>query len=87
MSDAFYVGAVGLKAQERALGVISNNIANANTPAFKRADVRFASIIATRGDPDVPSATLSDPFAAAGVMAQAAAAIDEGGSTMSAAWW
>lgn len=79
MSDAFYVGAVGLKAQERALDVISNNIANANTPAFKRADVRFASIIATRGDPDVPSATLGDPFAAAGVMAQAAAAIDEGG--------
>ena len=42
MSDAFYVGSVGLRAQERALEVISNNIANINTPAFKRADVRFA---------------------------------------------
>lgn len=79
MSDAFYVGAVGLKAQERALDAISNNVANINTPAFKRADVRFATIVATRNDPDVPSATLSDGFAAAGVMAHTAAAMDEAG--------
>ena len=79
MSDAFYVGAVGLQAQERALSVISNNIANINTPAFKRADVRFSAMIAARNDPDVPMATLADGFAAAGVMAHAAAAVDEAG--------
>lgn len=79
MSDAFYVGAVGLQAQERALDVISNNIANINTPAFKRSDVRFSAMIAARNDPDVPTATLTDSFAAAGVMASAAPAMDEAG--------
>ena len=79
MSDAFYVGAVGLQAQERALNVISNNIANINTPAFKRSDVRFSAMIAARNDPDAPPASLADGFAAAGVMANAAPAMDEAG--------
>jgi flagellar basal-body rod protein FlgG len=79
MSDAFYVGAVGLQAQERALNVISNNIANVNTPAFKRSDVRFSAMIASRNDPDVPATTLTDGFAAAGVMASASPAMDEAG--------
>lgn len=83
MSDAFYVGAVGLQAQERALTVISNNIANLNTPAFKRSDVRFSAMIATRNDPDVPAATLTDGFAAAGVMANVAPAMDEPGELQS----
>lgn len=79
MSDAFYVGAVGLQAQQRALDVISNNIANINTPAFKRSDVRFSAMIAARNDPDAPTADMSDAFAAAGVMATAAPALDEAG--------
>lgn len=83
MSDALYVGAIGLQAQERALNVISNNIANINTPAFKRSDVRFSAMIASRNDPDVPAATLSDGFAAAGVMASAAPAMDEPGELQS----
>lgn len=79
MNDAFHVAAIGLQAQERALRVISNNIANVNTPAFKRSDVRFSSIIATRSDPDVMPATLTQEFAPAGVMASAAAAMDQAG--------
>lgn len=79
MSGAFSIGSVGIRAQERALEVISNNIANINTPAFKRADVRFASIVAMRNDADVPAAALTDPFAAAGVMAHAAPAMDAAG--------
>jgi flagellar basal-body rod protein FlgG len=79
MSDAFYVGAVGLQAQQRALDVISNNIANINTPAFKRSDVRFSAMVSTRNDPDVPTADLSNAFAAAGVTATAAPAVDEAG--------
>jgi len=47
MNGAFYVGAVGLSAQERALAVISNNIANINTAAFKRSDVRFSELVDT----------------------------------------
>lgn len=47
MSGAFEVGAVALKAQQRALETVANNVANVNTPAFKRADVRFAEVVAT----------------------------------------
>lgn len=79
MSGAFSIGSIGIRAQERALEVISNNIANINTPAFKRAHVRFASIVAMRNDADVPAAALTDPFAAAGVMAHAAPAMDAAG--------
>ena len=77
MNGAFYVGAIGLQAQQRALDVISNNIANINTPAFKRSDVRFSSMLATRGDPDNPPATLQAPFAASGVTATAMPTMDE----------
>ncbi len=48
MSDAFYIGAVGLSAQQQALDGIANNIANVNTPAFKRSQLRFADMVATR---------------------------------------
>lgn len=79
MSGAFYIGAVGLRAQERALEIASNNIANINTPAFKRSDVRFSAMLATRDDPDVAAANLDNGFSAAGVMATAAPAMDEPG--------
>lgn len=79
MNGAFYVGAVGLQAQQRALDAISNNIANVNTPSFKRADVRFASILATRPDPDAPTADLDAGYASSGVMATTVAAMDEEG--------
>jgi flagellar basal-body rod protein FlgG len=45
MNGAFYIGATGLHAQERALDVIANNIANMNTPAFKRSQVRFSELV------------------------------------------
>lgn len=53
MNDAFYIGATGLNAQQKALEVIADNIANMNTPAFKRREVRFSEIIASRTT-DVP---------------------------------
>jgi flagellar basal-body rod protein FlgG len=46
MNGAFYIGATGLRAQERALGVSANNIANMNTPGFKRSHVRFGELMA-----------------------------------------
>lgn len=83
MNGAFYVGAVGLQAQERALDIVSNNIANINTPAFKRSDVRFSTVLATRNDPDVPAANAADLFSAAGVMASAAPSVEEPGDLQS----
>lgn len=55
MSDAFYVGAIGLHAQQQALDGIANNIANVNTPAFKRAQLRFADLVAARSEPRADS--------------------------------
>lgn len=51
MNGAFYVGATGLRAQQRALDVTANNIANMNTPAFKRSEVRFSELVSTPYDP------------------------------------
>lgn len=50
MSGAYYVGAVGLSTQQRALDAIANNIANINTGGFKRSEVRFADVVASRPD-------------------------------------
>jgi flagellar basal-body rod protein FlgG len=46
MNGAFYIGATGLRSQQTALEVAANNIANVNTPAFKRSQVRFADLMA-----------------------------------------
>ncbi|MGJ3628950.1 flagellar hook-basal body complex protein [Sphingomonas sp. MMS24-JH45] len=80
MNGAFHVGAIGLQAQQRALDVVSNNIANVNTPAFKRSDIRFASMLAQRADAELPTAMPDAILAAAGVTATAAMAMDEGGA-------
>ena len=46
MNGAFYIGAVGLDAQQRALEVVANNIANINTVGFKRSAVQFSELVA-----------------------------------------
>lgn len=51
MNEAFEVGAVALRAQQRALETHANNVANLNTPGFKRAEVRFSEVISTTSDP------------------------------------
>lgn len=45
MNEAFEIAAVSLRAQQRALETMANNIANVNTPAFKRSDIVFAEVI------------------------------------------
>jgi flagellar basal-body rod protein FlgG len=63
MNGAFYIGAVGLEQQQRALDIVANNIANINTPAFKRTEPRFMALM---GSPDASGATAD----MAGVMSQ-----------------
>lgn len=46
MNDSFYIGATGLRAQQAALEVVSNNMANLNTTAFKRGAVAFGEMVA-----------------------------------------
>ena len=63
MNGAFYIGAVGLDAQQRALDVVANNIANLNTTAFKRSAVQFSDLVApVRDGADQPMAA-PDPIA------------------------
>lgn len=72
MNGAFYIGATGLRAQERALGIAANNIANMNTPGFKRSQVRFGELMVTRGDTDdLTRSPLSTPSGVAALATQA----------------
>ena len=48
MNGVFQIGATGLHAQDRALGIVANNITNMNTPGFKRSGVHFAEMIGPR---------------------------------------
>ncbi len=45
MNDALYIAATGMQAQQAALDVIANNVANVNTTAFKRGRVSFADLV------------------------------------------
>lgn len=76
MNHAFYIGATGLRAQERALGVTANNIANLNTPGFKRSQVRFSELTAAANTADP---TAAGRIEASGVAARAAAPVFEQG--------
>jgi flagellar hook protein FlgE len=44
MFDSIFIGSSGLQAFSSGLKVISNNVANLNTPGFKSADAQFASL-------------------------------------------
>lgn len=80
MNGAFYVGAVGLDAQQRALDTIANNISNVNTPAFKRSAVRYAEMVALSPDGEAIRGDLGASLAAAsGVTATAVAMVDQQG--------
>jgi flagellar basal-body rod protein FlgG len=68
MNGAFYIGATGLDAQQRALDVVANNIANVNTAAFKRSGIRFAELLMTpRTSDDVPIVPLDSSALMGGV--------------------
>ncbi|MBS0253871.1 MAG: flagellar hook-basal body protein [Proteobacteria bacterium] len=47
MNGVFYIGATGLETQQRGLELVAQNVANLNTNAYKRAEMRFAELVAT----------------------------------------
>jgi len=80
MSRAFHVAAVGLDAQQRALDIIAANIANVNTPAYKRAQVEFSELLASGVDPATIRADLgASMLTASGVRADARAMLEVSG--------
>lgn len=81
MNGAFYIGATGLQAQQRALDVVANNIANMNTPAFKRSEVRFSELLSTMSSQiNTPLVESAMPPTAAGVMMDSAGSVFEQGA-------
>jgi len=84
MNGAFHIGAIGLGAQQRALDTIANNISNINTPAFKRSQVRFADVMATRADAGAMRADLGRSLAmTAGVRSESLFMLEEQGRLQS----
>lgn len=79
MSDAFYVAAIGMQAQQHALDGIANNITNVNTPAFKRSQMRFMDLVATRTEAEVPADLTSPPVVLSGVAVRGRLALNEPG--------
>jgi flagellar basal-body rod protein FlgG len=70
MNDTLYIAATGMQAQHSQLTVIANNVANVNTPGFKRSSVAFGDLVRQAGEAaaatsDVAQAKAS--FAGAGV--------------------
>lgn len=59
MNGAFYIGAIGLDAQQQALNVVANNIANINTTAFKRQMVQFSELVSGAHNSDSDASTPS----------------------------
>lgn len=45
MIDALYVGATGMAAQQGGLEAVANNLANMNTPAYKRSQAVFEDLV------------------------------------------
>lgn len=69
MNPVLQIGATGLSAQERALGIVANNITNMNTPGFKRSGVRFAEMVGAPRplDPAAAGAGIATPSGLFGV--------------------
>lgn len=45
MTDSLYIAATGMQTQQEALNVISNNLANVNTPGYKKSKISFVDLM------------------------------------------
>lgn len=67
MFDALYIGATGMQAQQSHLDAIANNLANVNTPAFKKNRLSFSDLVGGGLAPGVPNVQGSASHPGAGV--------------------
>lgn len=59
MNGAFYIGAIGLTSQQKALDTVANNISNMNTHGFKRSTVSFSEVLSSTSPSDILSSEFS----------------------------
>lgn len=84
MNGAFYIGAVGLDAQQKALDTIANNISNINTNGFKRTEVQFTELLASQPDDGVARADFgASAITSSGVRSDAMHMLNEQGAVES----
>jgi flagellar basal-body rod protein FlgG len=80
MLDSMYIGATGMQAQQAHVDAIANNLANVNTPAFKKLRVAFSDLVTGAHLSRDMVATGSGPAtASAGIRIAGTARIFEGG--------
>lgn len=85
MNDALYIAATGLRAQQLAVDTISHNLANVNTPGFKKSRVSFDDTVqreAARagGLPgELPGMGLQRAMSGAGVQVQSVSKLHTAG--------
>ena len=65
MFDALQIAATGMQAQQVNVDAIANNLANVNTPGFKKTRVAFFDLVTLGGIPSGPSSGLGDSTLAA----------------------
>lgn len=76
MNGAFYVGGAGLYAQQQALDIVANNIANLNTTAFKRSSAVFSALVAPPAEDELASMVGMSPSGALAGVVLAATPLD-----------
>lgn len=64
MIDALYISASGLRSEQKQLDVISNNVANLQTPGFKKGRVNFVEVAAGPAAAGGADAAAAEPSAA-----------------------
>ncbi len=50
MNDSLYIAATGMQMQQKSVDTIANNLANVNTPGFKKGRVSFEDLVAREAD-------------------------------------
>ena len=76
MSSAFEIASIGLSTQQKALDTVASNIANVNTPGFKRSDIAFSELISQNPLSGSPAARLESVSSVAGLSAKLVPQID-----------
>ena len=77
MLDSMYIGATGMQAQQAHVDAIANNLANVNTPGFKKLRVAFSDLVT--GIAGAPASEAGSTSVAAGVRVAGAGRSFEGG--------
>lgn len=83
MLDTILIGTTGMLAHSAALKVVSNNLANVNTPGFKGSQLEFASLFEQGSNPNQSGATGTSPGTGQGLQTAGTTLDFRGGGDLS----